>query len=300
MSGPGIPPRSRPGGAKAPLPTPPSTPETPGRSGSGAPPPLPAPRVGALVKNFGGNSSSVNHGGSHSATPAKPSGPPPPLPSGPRPSVQQLTQSHQEPSPTSVRPSPTPRTASIPSVPPERPSLPRGGSGGAPPALPPERPQPHVPASVAAAAPERPQPRASTSDGEGFGSCLQNCYETITKRHEDELLALESLRGHVFNRARLDKEYAENLAKTNAKASRKMSNVSNKSSAIVQVSGMQNIWNSLREGGGGRERGRIKCWSIYYVMFYCSSFRYCLDLRKFDKLVACFFMYGIGLQLPYY
>ena len=71
--------------------------------------------------------------------------------------------------------------------------------------------------------------------GEGFGACLQNCYDTINKRHEDELLALESLRNHVFSRARFDKDYSENLAKTNLKATRKMNSISNKSSAIMQV-----------------------------------------------------------------
>ncbi len=69
---------------------------------------------------------------------------------------------------------------------------------------------------------------------EGFGACLQNSYDTITKRHEDELLALESLRNHVFARSRLDKEYAESLTKMNTKASRKMNSVGTKSS-ILQV-----------------------------------------------------------------
>lgn len=69
----------------------------------------------------------------------------------------------------------------------------------------------------------------------GFGECLQNCHDIIHKRHEDELLALESLRNHIFSRAKFDKEYAENLAKINMKASRKMGAVGDKSSAIVQV-----------------------------------------------------------------
>lgn len=70
---------------------------------------------------------------------------------------------------------------------------------------------------------------------DGFGSCLQNSYDTITKRHEDELLALESLRHHIFGRSRLDKDYSEGMAKLNAKASRKMGAISNKSSAILKV-----------------------------------------------------------------
>ena len=69
---------------------------------------------------------------------------------------------------------------------------------------------------------------------EGFGVCLQQCYEAITKKHEDELLALESLRGHIFNRAKADREYAENLNRMNQKASKKVHNI-NQSSAVVQV-----------------------------------------------------------------
>lgn len=65
---------------------------------------------------------------------------------------------------------------------------------------------------------------------------MQNNYEVISKRHEDELLALESFRNHVFARSRIDKEYSDNMAKMNVKASRKMGSVSNKSSAIMQVS----------------------------------------------------------------
>jgi len=259
-SGPGIPPRPRPGGVKAPLPPAPRN----GGSGGGPPPPLPLPRsnVSSLAQNFGGSpkpSAPVsNHGASHSPTPAKPSEPPPPLPPGPRPSGPQLTQSSSEASPTAPRPSPVPRLGSTPAMPPDLPPPRGGGGGGGPPALPPDRPQPRTSVTAPALPPDRHQlppdrhqlppdrpsqipsvryqPRASsTSDGDRFGNCLQNCYDTITKRHEDELLALESLRGHVFNRSRLDKDYAENLAKTNAKASRKMANVSNKSSAIVQV-----------------------------------------------------------------
>lgn len=76
----------------------------------------------------------------------------------------------------------------------------------------------------------------SEAEGEGFGVCLQNCYDTINRRHEDELLALESFRNHIFARARLDKDYSENMNKMNMKASRKMNSVTNKTSAILQVS----------------------------------------------------------------
>ena len=65
------------------------------------------------------------------------------------------------------------------------------------------------------------QPSESITSQEGFGVCLQQGYEAITKKHEDELLALESLRGHIFNRARADKEYAESLNRLNQKATKK-------------------------------------------------------------------------------
>lgn len=84
----------------------------------------------------------------------------------------------------------------------------------------------------------RAGPAASVEDAglaqEGFGHCLQQGYEAITKKHEDELLALESLRGHIFHRARADKEYAENLAKMNQKASKKVSTI-DQSSAVIKV-----------------------------------------------------------------
>ena len=70
---------------------------------------------------------------------------------------------------------------------------------------------------------------------EGFGSCLQACYDAINKRHDDELRALESLRLHIFNRAKADREYAETMSKINYRANRGLTNV-NQSSAIVQVS----------------------------------------------------------------
>ena len=86
--------------------------------------------------------------------------------------------------------------------------------------------------------------RTESSSGgvahEGFGTCLQQCYEAITKKHEDELLALESLRGHIFHRARADKEYADNLTKMNQKASKKVANI-NHSSAVVQVQNEQSV-----------------------------------------------------------
>jgi hypothetical protein len=81
-----------------------------------------------------------------------------------------------------------------------------------------------------------PSDVVSGSRPEGFGLCLQNCYDSINKRHEDELLALESFRNHVFARSRLDKDYSDSMAKMNMKASRKMNAVGDKTSAIMQVS----------------------------------------------------------------
>jgi len=84
-----------------------------------------------------------------------------------------------------------------------------------------------------------PVPTVGSADseetGEKFGSCLQACYEAINKRHDDEIRALESLRVHIFNRAKADREYAETLSKINNRANRGLTNV-NQSSAIVQVS----------------------------------------------------------------
>ena len=97
---------------------------------------------------------------------------------------------------------------------------------------------PPPPIPPVAAARRRPVMEQQMSDSfssqEGFGVCLQQCYEAITKKHEDELLALESLRGHIFNRARADKEYAESLNRMNQKANKKVQNI-NQSSAVVQV-----------------------------------------------------------------
>ena len=77
-------------------------------------------------------------------------------------------------------------------------------------------------------------PVIANDGGEGFGHCLQQGYEAITKKHEDELLALESLRGHIFHRARADKEYSESLIKMNQKATKKIANI-DQSSAVVKV-----------------------------------------------------------------
>lgn len=96
------------------------------------------------------------------------------------------------------------------------------GPGSEPPASP--RISRHPP-------PRPPAPQV----GENFGSCLQTCFEAINKRHDDELRALESLRVHIFNRAKADKEYAESLAKANNRATKGIANL-NQGSTIVQVS----------------------------------------------------------------
>lgn len=72
--------------------------------------------------------------------------------------------------------------------------------------------------------------------GNKFGACLQTSYEAISKRHEEELHALESLRGHVFKRQRADKEYAEQLQRINQSCDRAAQFPSSTTSPIVQVS----------------------------------------------------------------
>ena len=94
---------------------------------------------------------------------------------------------------------------------------------------------PPVNSFSSASAPAPVPPRTTADSEEKFGSCLQTCYDAINKRHDDELRALESLRVHVFNRSKADRDYAESLAKINQRASRGLSNV-NQSSAVVQVS----------------------------------------------------------------
>lgn len=71
--------------------------------------------------------------------------------------------------------------------------------------------------------------------GNKFGACLQTSYEAISKRHEEELHALESLRGHVFKRQRADKEYAEQLQRINQSCERSAQFPSSTTSPIVQV-----------------------------------------------------------------
>lgn len=192
---PHLPPRPRPSYGS----NKPSSPVT-----SKAAPPIPAPRggnVSALAKSFQGAG-----GGTYNANrpPSPPSRNVTPTQQPAKPSTPVTPGLPPQPAPEPLSPAPLPPSSSRPS----RKTVNDSGKS----------------MSV-----------QSTSSTEGFGACLQNCYETIGKRHEDELVALETLRGHVFSRARLDKEYSEGLAKMNMKASRKMNTLGNKSSAILQV-----------------------------------------------------------------
>ena len=86
-----------------------------------------------------------------------------------------------------------------------------------------------------------PEPPSSSSfvsnysQSNNFGSCLQSSYEAISKRHEEELRALESLRGHIFKRQRADKEYADQLGRINLSCERAAQFPSSTTSSIVQV-----------------------------------------------------------------
>lgn len=79
-----------------------------------------------------------------------------------------------------------------------------------------------------------PSPALPNKNQVAFGSCLQQAHDAINKRHEDELHALESFRAHVFFRAKADREYAQELSKINARASKTLAAVSH-SSPIIQV-----------------------------------------------------------------
>lgn len=83
--------------------------------------------------------------------------------------------------------------------------------------------------------PERSTLANGDINHDSFGASLHNSHEALAKKHEDELIALESLRFHIFNRAKQDKSYAEELFRTNQRASKKAGNVSNPTSPIFQV-----------------------------------------------------------------
>lgn len=72
-------------------------------------------------------------------------------------------------------------------------------------------------------------------DTNAFGYSLQSSYEAISKRHDEELHALESMRMHVFKRMKCDKDYADQLHRTNTSCQRLGQFTTNTTSAAVQV-----------------------------------------------------------------
>lgn len=205
--GPNLPPRPGPGGRSAFGKAPPS----PGASSKQSGPPLPAPRggsiVSALAKSFQANGPPTPASRSNAA----------PVPTA-RPAVVAAPSTPVSSDPPSL---PSRRVVNESSKPPVDASTPTS--------------RPSIPATKRPIVKPTESVKHDSTSTEGFGICLQNCYDTINKRHEDELLALESLRNHLFARSRLDKDYSDNMAKMNTKANRKMGSVSNKSSAIMQV-----------------------------------------------------------------
>ena len=193
------------------------------------PPDRPGSTVGS-VRERGHISGSVSGGGS-------------PGPGGPTTATE---------SPTPIRPvrssgsgSPMPNTTSPPPIPstarpslPPHPSQPSGGIHH-----PPQPPLPHSP-SLPRREFSRPSVESSFSSSskfpvdpvkeDSFGYCLQSSMEAITKRHEEELKALESLRVHISKRTRADREYSLALEKLNQQANRSIAAISNPS-PIVQV-----------------------------------------------------------------
>lgn len=100
--------------------------------------------------------------------------------------------------------------------------------------------------------------------GSDFGSCLQLNYDAISKRHEEELHSLESLRMHLFKRSRADKEYADALQKINQSSERSAQFPVSTTSPVVQV---RDRARGGRECFKKRAKIRIKvpstlhCWS---------------------------------------
>ena len=84
--------------------------------------------------------------------------------------------------------------------------------------------------------PSPPSFGSAQSDRNAFGFNLQSSYEAISKRHEEELHALESMRMHIFKRMKCDKEYSEQLFRANQSCQRIGQFTSSTTSAIVQVS----------------------------------------------------------------
>ena len=87
--------------------------------------------------------------------------------------------------------------------------------------------------------PPLPSPLQSVAprleESNAFGYSLQSSYEAINKRHEEELHALESMRMHIFKRMKCDKDYADQLFRTNQSCERLGQFSTSTTSAAVQV-----------------------------------------------------------------
>uniref|UniRef100_A0A1X7U1C3 FCH domain-containing protein n=1 Tax=Amphimedon queenslandica TaxID=400682 RepID=A0A1X7U1C3_AMPQE len=88
----------------------------------------------------------------------------------------------------------------------------------------PQQPYPSEGAFSPQQQPSSPSSSISAPDlcqnGSDFGSCLQLNYDAISKRHEEELHSLESLRMHIFKRQKVDKEYSDSLQRINQSCER--------------------------------------------------------------------------------
>ena len=80
------------------------------------------------------------------------------------------------------------------------------------------------------------------NEDDAFGYSLQLSYEAVGKRHDEELHALESMRTHVFKRMKCDKEYADQLFRTNQSCERHGQFSSSTTSAAVQVSDEDSVF----------------------------------------------------------
>ena len=107
---------------------------------------------------------------------------------------------------------------------------------------PPSHQQQYPPPEGAFSPQQQPSSPSSTlsapdlcQNGSDFGSCLQLNYDAISKRHEEELHSLESLRMHIFKRQKVDKEYSESLQRINQSCERSAQFPVATTSPVVQV-----------------------------------------------------------------
>lgn len=163
-----------------------------------------------------------------------PTWPPPSADSSPGPPSLPPSRLDQR-APAPLPPTATPAAPSPSSSRPPAPQTHGHAHGSAPSRPPPPLAHPEPAPSLASppppASPSSPRPNKNHV---AFGTCLQEAHDAINKRHEDELHALESFRAHVFFRAKADREYAQELGKINARATKTLASVS-QPSAIVQV-----------------------------------------------------------------